>query len=172
MTGLETIGLIAGGIGSAVSAIGAIATGSAQSAALKAQAAAEERQASEERAASQREAIVRAREARLLMSRQQAVAAASGGGATDPTVLQIMGDTAAQGDFNTQSALYEGEARGRSLEDQAAINRMQARQAKIAGFISAGSTMLSGISSFSSGWAKRKSGFTGSAMPTYRYGSP
>lgn len=169
MTGFESFALIAGLAGTALSAVGAIASGNAQSAGLKAQAAAAERQASEERAASQREAMVRAKEARLMMSRQQAVAAASGGGATDPTVLDIMGDTAQQGEFNTQSALYEGEARGRGLEDQAAISRMQARQAKLAGFIGAGSTMLSGVSEFSKGWAKRSGGFSGSGMPTYRY---
>jgi hypothetical protein len=156
VTGLETIGLIAGLAGSALSAAGSIAAGNHQSAAMNAQAQAAERQAAEERAASQREAVQRAREAKLVLSRQQAVAAASGGGATDTTVLGLMGDVAAQGQFNTASALYEGEARGRGLEDQAALSRMQARQAKLAGFIGAGSTMLTGISGFASGWNNRR----------------
>jgi hypothetical protein len=165
LSGLEIIGLL----GTGLSAVGSIVAGSQQAAMAEAQAAAAERQASEERAASQREAIQRSKEARLVMSRQQAVAAASGGGATDSTVLNLMGDTASQGWFNQASAVYEGESRGRALEDQAAISRWEGKQAKMASFISAGSTVLSGISGLSGtqrGFKKRK---MPTMTPTYRY---
>ena len=153
MSGFEILGLA----GAALSGIGSIAGGIAASNASEAQAKAAERQASEERAASQREAVQRSKEARLVMSRQQAVAGASGAGATDPTVLKLMGDVAGQGYNNSQAALYEGESRGRALEDQAAISRMQGRQARLAGFIGAGTSILSGFSGFSnSGSFKRR----------------
>lgn len=101
------------------------------------------------------------------MSRQQAVASASGAGATDPTVLKLMGDVAGQGYNNSQAALYEGESRGRALEDQAAISRMQGRQARLAGFIGAGTSILSGFSGFSNaGGFKRR---IPSTTPKYRY---
>lgn len=160
MTGLETVLGIAGTI---VSAVGSIAAGQAQADAANAQAAAQERRAGEERAAAQRQAAAKAKEARLVMSRQQALAAASGGGAGDPTVMNLMGQVAATGDFNARSALYEGEARGRGLEDQAAIERMQAKQAKLAGFINAGSTILGGLSSVDWGGAPAAS----SVKPTF-----
>lgn len=145
MSGFELLGLA----GAALSGVGSIVGGIAQSNAMEAQAKAAERQASEERAASQREAIQRSKEARLVMSRQQAVAASSGAGATDPTVLKLMGDVAGQGYVNSQAAIYEGESRGRALEDQAAISRMQGRQARLSGFIGAGTSILSGFSGFS-----------------------
>lgn len=169
MTGLETLGLIAGLAGTAVSAVGTIAAGHSQNEMAKSQAAAAERQASEERASSQREAIQRSKEARLVMSRQQAVAASSGGGAADSTVLNLMGDTASQGWFNQASAIYEGESRGRALEDQAAISRWQGKQAKMASFISAGSTVLSGVSGFSQGWRGMNARKIPTMTPSYRY---
>lgn len=167
MTGLEILGLL----GTGLSVAGTIAGGVQQKNLADAQAKAAERQASEERAASQREAIQRSKEARLVLSRQQAVSAASGGGAGDPTVVDLMGDTLSQGWFNSASAIYEGESRGRALEDQAAISRWQGRQAQLASFIDAGSSVLSGLSGFAQG----RGGLKGRRIPTltanYRYGS-
>lgn len=168
MSGLETIGLIAGLAGTAVSAVGAIQQGKAQQAAFNAEAAAQERRGKEEQAAAQREAIRRRTAAQQVLSRQQAVAAASGGGATDKTVLDIMGGTAAEGKFQADTAIYEGDASAAGRRDSAAIARMQGQQARTAGFINAGSTILSGIS----GYAKYRTppASSGSALPTLRYG--
>lgn len=141
MSGIETALLIGG---TALSAVGQIQAGAQQSAALQAQANARERQANENRAVAQREAAMRRRDAEQVLSRQLAVAAASGGGAADKTVLDIMGDTEAEGEFQAQSALYEGETQGRNLEYQAGIDRMEARNARLSSFINAGSTVLSG----------------------------
>jgi len=135
-------------VGSLVGGVGAIASGAAQSSALKAQADAAERAGHEQAAAAQREALQRQKEAKLVLSRQQAVAAASGGSATDTTVLKLMGDTAAQGQYNSQSAIYEGKAAEAAAKDQAAIDRMQARSARVSGFIDAGGTLLSGLNSY------------------------
>jgi len=162
MTGIETALLIGGSVlGAAGSVIGGI---QAQQQADY-QAKVQRRQAEEARAASQREAIRRAREARYVLSRQQAIAAASGGSATDPTVLDLMGDVAGEGEYQKAAALYEGNARGSSLEAQAALNRMAGRQAMLGGFVNAGTTLLSGASQ----WARyRNTGVM--TTPNYTYG--
>ena len=164
MSGFEAI---VGLIGTGLSAVGSIAAGNAQNEALQAQAAAEERKGNEARAATQREAIQRAKEARLALSRQQAVASASGAGATDPTVLKLMGDVGKQGQYNVASTLYEGEAIQAGMQDQAAISRMRGRQARLAGFIGAGTTMLNGLSGFADTWGGFSS--SGSSTGNYRY---
>lgn len=154
--------------GAALGAGGAIAEGTSQANALNAEAAAMDKRANEEKAAAQREAIQRRRQASVLLSRQQAVAASSGGTATDPTVLDVMGDTAAEGQYQSDVALYQGDVAAAGLQDQAAINRARARQARLAGFINAGSTMLNGFSSI------KTPSFKGFGMPratpAYRYG--
>lgn len=148
MSGIETLALVSmvsAAAGTAVSAVGAIQQGNAQKAALDAQSKARERQAMEQRAASQREAISRSDRARLVLSQQQAAAAASGGGASDKSVLDIMGRTAAEGAYQSASAIYEGEASGAGLEYQARMDRQSGRQSRLAGFINAGSTVLQGV---------------------------
>jgi len=156
---LPVIGIVASIGGTVLSAMGAIQQGRYQEAAMKAQANAQEARAQEERAAAQREAVRRGKEAAFVLSRQQALSAASGGGTADPTVLNLMAGTATEGAYQSQVAVYEGEQRGRGLEYQAAISRMQGRAARRAGFIDAASSVLGGISSF----ARYRPG-----MPTYQ----
>ncbi len=154
MTGLEfilpAIGAVGSAVGTVVSAGAAEEQGKAAQQAAEMQAMARERQAREREAAAGREAASQERKTNAVLSRQQAVAAASGGGATDPTVLDLMGDTAAQGAYNSASALYEGFAAGRSLDEQAAIDRFRGQQARRAGQISSMGTLLSGVSNFAS----------------------
>lgn len=71
------------------------------------------------RASSQRQAIDQRKQAGLAISRAQALAAGSGGGASDPTVTNILGNLAGEGEYNALSSLYEGETEARGLEDQA-----------------------------------------------------
>lgn len=70
-------------------------------------------------ASSQRDAISVDREAQLYASRALAVAASSGGGATDPTVVNIIAQGAADSAYRKAVALYEGEDRSRSMLLQA-----------------------------------------------------
>lgn len=116
-------------------------------------------QAGQERASSQREAIEQARQARLAQSTAVARAAASGAGASDPTVLKIIGDLAAEGEYNARAALFSGEERARGLEMQgaaadfngaaeAAGYRTYGRSAKQAGYMSGVGHLLTGVSSF------------------------
>lgn len=114
----------------ALSATSSIAGGYAAASAAKAAAKNEQavaeyraiqlrRRAGAERAGSQRQAIEEYRRSRLAQSQARAVAAASGGGVTDPSVTKILGDLGGEGEYNALTALYAGEDAARGLEDQA-----------------------------------------------------
>lgn len=127
-----------------VSAAGTIMSGNAARGAANYQAVQYEQQAGQERAASQRQAIEARRQAGLANSTVQARAAASGAGATDPTVLDIESDNAGTGEYNALAALYSGEEKARGLEMQAGATRYQGQQARKASLFKAGGTLLSG----------------------------
>jgi hypothetical protein len=71
-------------------------------------------------AASQRQAAEERRQADLVASRALAVAAASGGGVSDPTVVNIIARTRGEGVYRANVALYEGAERARSMRIEAA----------------------------------------------------
>jgi hypothetical protein len=77
--------------------------------------------AGREQASAQREFLERRRQQRLSESRAVAVAGASGGGVGDPTVLNIIGDIAGEGDFAAQTALFEGDSAAHLLNTEAAL---------------------------------------------------
>ena len=82
----------------------------------------------QERAAAQQAAALERRQARYLVSRGIAGAAASGGAVTDPTVINVLGDLAAEGEYNAARAIYEGEERARGLHTQGSLLRYDADQ--------------------------------------------
>lgn len=82
--------------------------------------------AKQEVAASQREALEEERQAKLRASRALAVAAASGGGASDPTVIDIIANLRGEGAYRAGLRLYEGEERAR-------LNLLEARERRFAG---------------------------------------
>lgn len=136
MAGLETLALVAGIAGTAMQVGGSVvqaagynqaADAAEQDAEFEAQQL--ERSGKEEFAASQRDAFAARDESRLAQSRAQAVAAASGGGAgaDAPTIVQIMGGLARQGELNAQGALYTGESRRAGARDQALATRRTGR---------------------------------------------
>lgn len=73
--------------------------------------------------AAQRVAFQKGQEGDLMLSRLKALAAASGGGATDPTVLNLQAGLMHQKAYNLASALYSGEEQARSMRMQAAGKR-------------------------------------------------
>jgi hypothetical protein len=76
-------------------------------------------------ATAQRDAAEEARKARYAQSRALAVAAASGGGASDPTVINIIAGIAQEGEYRMQAALYQGEDRARLLRMQAQAREIE-----------------------------------------------
>ena len=127
-----------------------------------------EQEAGQARASSQREAVDERKQGERIASRVQAVSAASGGGALDPTVIDILGRTGAEGEYRALSALYGGEERARGLEYGAAIDRSRGsadlsaatasrqagRRAGQLGYLSGAGTLLEGGAALAS--RKRK----------------
>lgn len=73
------------------------------------------------------------RQAELVASRALAVAAASGAGVTDPTVVNIIARTKGEGAYRANVALYEGAARARQLRLDAAAGRVSGFDAEAEG---------------------------------------
>lgn len=116
----------------------------------------EEQAAQESRAAAQRVSLDKAREGRLLQSKLQANAAAGGGGAADPTILDLAGGIAGRGEYESLLEMYKGENRARGLEDSAVGSRLTGDAAKAEGeakrtasyFSAAGTIIGSGGSAY------------------------
>lgn len=99
--------------------------------------------AGQERAGSQRAASEERRRAALLESRARAVAAKSGAGVSDPTVVNLMADLEAEGEYRALTRMYEGETAAKSLELEASTRKKAAKGQAI-------STLLSGAATFAS----------------------
>lgn len=83
--------------------------------------------ANQAKAVSQKEALEQRRMTGLLASRTLALAAASGGGASDPGVVDIIGNIYAEGAYRSALALYEGEEQARSLGVSAQARRLSGK---------------------------------------------
>lgn len=146
-----------------------------------------ERQAGEDRSSSQRAAQEARRVSRIKQSRAMALAAASGGGAVDPTVINILGGLQAEGDYNASSELYKGEDSATYQEWLAKVSRVrgenqanqeiyQGKVAKSAGIHKANSTLASGAYSMFSIYSGQSAmgktgGEAGSGSDPMDYGS-
>jgi hypothetical protein len=142
-------------LGTGVSAGGQIISGQQAKKASKAEAAEFERLAGEEKAAAQRKAAEKRRQMNLLLSRSQAVSAASGAGATDPTVLATEGGIVEEGEYQAGVETYLGETRARGYQGKAALARAEGDDASTSSLISAGGTILSGIGSYYDRYGRR-----------------
>jgi hypothetical protein len=87
----------------------------------------EERVGQEQRAAAQRKGLEEKRKETYLQSHLQATAAASGGGADDPTIVKLSSDIAQQGEYNALSQMWSGESQAVGLENQARLDRYSGR---------------------------------------------
>jgi hypothetical protein len=118
-----------------------------------------EAKAAEERAAAGREAQEKRKEGELLKSRQVALAASSGGGTANPTILDILGDTESRTSYLANSAVYGGEQRAAGLKDQANFGTWQAKT-------QAASSKAKGDAAFSGSLLE---GFGAAAEGIYRF---
>ena len=111
-----------GGIGTILNLIGNLKAAGASSRAGSAQRAAADFEAAQIRqlagqtvASSQRDSATERLKQELLTSRAIAVAGASGGAVTDPTVQKILTDITGRGTYNHAVALYQGEEKARQM---------------------------------------------------------
>lgn len=88
-----------------------------------------ERQAGIALALAQREAMEERRLGDIAASRALAVAAASGGGVQDPTIVRLLASTKGEAAYRASVALYEGEERGRQLRHEATFERIGGAEA-------------------------------------------
>jgi hypothetical protein len=156
----RTINMIAGGL----EAGGRYNTGAQQIAhGANLQAAAEftamqlEQQAGDAIASAQRRAWNEDRATKYLASETLARAAASGGGASDPTVINLIAKQAEEGAYRRQVALYEGDSRARAMRLQAEARRFEggsqrsaAENAGKASMFGAGTSLLTSMAKDSS----------------------
>lgn len=144
MATLAALPMIMTAAATGLQVMGTLQQGRASQAALNYEASERERQAAVERAASQREAIEKRTETDRVLSRQRALAAASGAGVINPSILDIYGNTAQQGEYNAQAALYGGEDRARGQLSQAVANRFKAKAAYKGSLLEAGGQAFAG----------------------------
>lgn len=157
MSGFEAVlpFVAAAGIasGTALSAASSISQGEAANSAAKAQAQQEEAAAKQAGAIAQRDALSARRETDIKLSKARAVAAASGAGADDPTVLDLSSAIDAAGEYDVAAALYEGSARNTAYTNRARMTRYSGQQEQTAGAVRAASTVLNTASSMAMKYA-------------------
>lgn len=92
-----------------------------------------EQQAKAEAATGQRKAIEQKRVGQLVSSRTRALAAASGADLSSPSVVSDLGDIESEASYRAAVARYEGDTAAQGLQYQAALERTQGLNARIAG---------------------------------------
>ncbi len=147
---LGTVAVVGAIAAAGISAAGSIYAGQKSRESSQILALQEEAQGREEFAAAQREASERSLEAKLIQSRQQAIAAASGGGggADAPTIVNIMGKTAQRGAYGVETAIFGGESRRRAAYISADARRRTGENNFVGSLFTAGGTLAGGIGDF------------------------
>lgn len=142
--------------GTALGASGALQRGQQKRAESEFEAAQLEQAAGQHQAAAQRQADTEARQAKYAESRAQAVAAASGAGASGRTVTDIIGRIAQEGSYREALARYQGDSDARQFRLRAAADRVSGANAEKAGNLAAFGTILGGGSDLYSKYGKRQ----------------
>lgn len=145
MAALPAVAMMATLAATGLQVMGTLQQGQAAKASANFEGKQRERQAAEERAAGQREAIGKRNEADRLISRGKALAASSGAGVVTPSILDIYGDAAGEGEYNAQTALYGGESRARGQIDAANAARFKGKAAYKGSILEAFGQGFSGV---------------------------
>lgn len=173
MAWAQAAGTVISALGSMKSGDAAASAGREQQQLAEYQAAQLDQNAGQQIAVGQRQSAEALRQSRLLQSRALAVAAASGGGAMDPTVLKIIGGIDDEGKYAADSAMYNAKETARGMKDDARAARYSGAQARAAGNearrgsrLAAFATVLSGASGFTNAWGGS------SESPTKKFSPP
>lgn len=132
------------------------------------------RMASEEMAVASRGAAAKADEAELLASRVRAVAASSGGMATDDSVLDITGDIGRDANVQQRDILRGGRVKADDLLFRGGVGVANARHNRTMSRWEAGGTMMAAAAKAAeqvAGMGGGQSGFSG-AFKKYGLGMP
>jgi hypothetical protein len=148
----------------AVTAVGTVLGGIAANEAAGVQAENLNRKAEMERAVAAQKAKKRFKELNLVMGRQRAVAADSGGGTDTEGILALSDETVETGGFNVLNEIYSGEVAATGAEAQASVVKAEGKNKLVGSFISAVPTVLGGFKGFGSTFDM------GSSQPNYVFG--
>lgn len=152
---LSTIGTAASLGGTLLSATAASQNASYNEKLATAASTAANAKSNQDVAAGERQQITQQRQTDLVLSRARALAgAAGGGGVTDTTNRNLLGQIAQQGDYNALSALYNGQAAASAQSYQGAIDLFKGQQAKAALPAIEAGTILSGLGTATDRWAR------------------
>lgn len=127
---LNAVGGGLSSVGLGVSSISRLMQGVAQRQASKSTADQLRLNADSAAASSERQAADIAQQTQLITSRALAVAAGSGGGASDPTVINLIAQDAQRGAYMQSVALYGGQDRARALDAQADVAEYEGKAAR------------------------------------------
>ena len=98
-------------------------------------------------------------QAQFIASRAIALAAASGGGASDPTVVSLMAQNAGVAAYKKSQAIWEGVDQARQLTGQAAVAEYEGGVKKASAYAKGNAEMIRGGTSILQGNAKDSSLF-------------
>lgn len=143
---LTTVAKVAALGGTVLSAAGAYRQGQEQKVQAEYQAKVDERNADQATAAGQRRAAAEYRQGKFIRSRQQAIAAASGGG-TDASVIDMMTDVENETALNAQTIMSDAKNQSQGYLERANVSRVNGRNAARAGTLGAIGAGISGFSS-------------------------
>lgn len=96
-------------------------------------------------ALAQRQAAEERRLGRFAASRALAVAASSGGGVSDPTIVRLLANAHGEATYRANVALYEGEERDRQLRMEAILGRAAGADAQAAAEAKVGGLALASL---------------------------
>lgn len=129
-----------------IGAIGSMQAANAQAAAANTQAAIAERNKRTVLAQADAEAVDKTRENRRQLATVRAAYGASGIDLAG-TPLDVLEDSASELQYDVSKIRYQGELRAIGYQDEAMLKRMEAKQAKASGPISAVGKLFGGFSS-------------------------
>lgn len=144
MAGLSAV---FGLIGTAVSAVGSIYSGVQAKASADFEAKSMKQKGDAELAIGQREAIKRRKEKEFALSRNRAIAAASGGGTADESITALDAKIEQEGEYNALVDMYKGKQARNDLYTGAAVKKIEGKSALTSSYITAASGIYSGLSS-------------------------
>jgi hypothetical protein len=130
--------------GAAMSAVSAIKQGKAAKAAAEFNANIARENASIARGQTAQQIAQHDREQYLRMGAIRAAQGKSGGAANEGSVLDILADTAAQGELQRQDIAYRGSLAERGYNNTATLDTMAGKNAAKQGVMQAGADLLSG----------------------------
>jgi hypothetical protein len=145
MASAATLGMIALGASTAVSVIGSLSKASAQQAQYEYQADMARKQGELAELNARNEAAALEMDAQRLRSKQIAQGAAAGVDVTSGSILDVIAESAKNAETERQNVLRAGRLNREAYNVEAAGYSNAAKSAKRSGWISAGTSLLSGI---------------------------